>query len=255
MATNSSHQDSTTSSATNGDVIFVVGPSERRLRVHSTVIKPASKVFNALLCSNFSEGVSFEANSFVEVPLNEDDADAMETIFHVIHGRNDKIKRDLKPDEILEIAIAINNPETLVRLAVAAYLVGDATAFSATTSALLFRHAGSYLDLMRPLLKRFDQGEEFVRVEASLRTACMLAEERCKLRGELKTLAMEVATRDYFDNDAAAEDDDDCACGWRSKHCLVYMETWYSGGTASRGMMMMMMMIMMMTGVVVKSCS
>ncbi|KAK3694485.1 hypothetical protein B0T22DRAFT_533525 [Podospora appendiculata] len=243
MATSSSNQDTTIPIAIDGDVVFVVGPSERKMRVHSTIIKGASPKLHGLMLPKLCKGQVYRANGYLNVMMADDNADAMETIVRVLHGQNDAIKSKLRPEEILEIAIASNkyllasplkfaltvwldcrnvvDPETLVHLAMAAYTIRDAATFSDTTSALLFHHAGSYQDLIRPLEKRFNR--EPARVVTLLRIALMLAEERSKLREELMILATEVATRDYFDNNAAA-DGNDCQCGWLSKHCVEYIE-------------------------------
>ncbi|KAH6617185.1 hypothetical protein F5144DRAFT_585699 [Chaetomium tenue] len=54
-----SEQASTTATidiAPGGDVVFIVGPTQRRLRVHSLLVKEASPVMKAMLGPNFREG-------------------------------------------------------------------------------------------------------------------------------------------------------------------------------------------------------
>ena len=157
--------------APDGDVVFVVGTTERRLRVYSLFVKAASPVLNAMLRPNFKEGHELAETGSVEIALPEDDAEAIEIIFNVIHGRNDKVRQTLSPDEILQVAIAsdkydcfvslafairvwlsrkgVSDPEELWVLAMAACLFREQEAFAEATAALVFNHVGSYVDLAR----------------------------------------------------------------------------------------------------------
>jgi hypothetical protein len=157
--------------APDGDVVFVIGTTERRLRVHSLFVKAASPVLNAMLRPNFKEGHELAETGSVEIALPEDNGEAIEIIFNVIHGRNDKVRQTLSPDEILQVAITsdkydcfvslafairvwlshkdVSDPEELWVLAMAACLFRGQEAFAEATSALVFNHAGSYVDLAR----------------------------------------------------------------------------------------------------------
>ncbi|KAK4245502.1 hypothetical protein C7999DRAFT_16311 [Corynascus novoguineensis] len=157
--------------APDGDVVFVIGPTERRLRVYSLFVKIASPVLKAMLRPNFEEGQQLAKTGSAEIALPEDDAEAMEIILNVIHGRNDQVRDTLSPNELLQIAIAsdkydccvslafairiwlryqgISDPEELWASAMAACLFREQEAFAEATSALVFNHAGSYIDLAK----------------------------------------------------------------------------------------------------------
>ncbi len=92
---NEGNAPTTVDIAPNGDVVFVVGPSKTRLRVYSLFVKTASPVLNAMLRPNFEEGQQLAKTGSAEIALPEDNAEAIETIFNVIHGRNDKVRESL----------------------------------------------------------------------------------------------------------------------------------------------------------------
>jgi hypothetical protein len=157
--------------ALDGDVVFVIGPTERRVTVYSLMVKNASPVLYAMLGPGFLEGQHLAKTGSTEIALPEDDADAMEIIFNVIHCRNDKVKKMLGPDELLRVAIACDKydcvgslefafqtwlshigatkSKDLWALAMAACVSQEQLAFAEATSALVFNHAGSFLDLTR----------------------------------------------------------------------------------------------------------
>lgn len=167
MAGNNTQE--TTDIAVNGDVVFVVGPSCRKLRVNSLFVKSASPVFTSLLGPNFEEGHRLAENGSAEIPLPEDDASTMETIFNVIHGRNDLVEFELSPDALLQVAITINkydcssslafatrtwlgcmkftNSVDSWNVALAATILGRKESFAEATSWLAFNYAGSFFDL------------------------------------------------------------------------------------------------------------
>ncbi|KAK3292383.1 uncharacterized protein B0H64DRAFT_406507 [Chaetomium fimeti] len=196
--------------APDGDVVFIVGPTQRRIRVHSLFVKTASPVLDAMLGPNFKEGQrlaetsSAETSSVkagpVEIELPEDDADAIEIILNIIHGRNNKVPEQLSPNKLLQVALAgdkydclvslafaiwawigckgINDPEELWALALSAYLFQEEEAFAEATSALIFNHEGSYIDLVRNHEAVMDHVMLF-------NTAAMLEEARNRLRMKL----------------------------------------------------------------------
>jgi hypothetical protein len=88
-----------------GDVVLVVGSRNVRLRIQSQCLRCASKVFGAMFGPHWSEGQGFSKESPREVPLVEDDADALRTICCVLHHRNDDVPQSLTPKEVLQIAI------------------------------------------------------------------------------------------------------------------------------------------------------
>lgn len=162
--------NSVTDIATDGDVILVVGPERRKLRVHSFILKNVSMVFNAMFGPHFKEGQGLGGAYPKEIPLPEDSADALELICCVIHSRNDAVPYSLSPSEVLQVAIAadkydctvglkfageswlihndIENTVELGRLMAAAYIFDSAHAFWKITLELIFRHEGSYLQLI-----------------------------------------------------------------------------------------------------------
>jgi hypothetical protein len=105
--------------APDGDVVFVIGPSGTRLRVYSRFVKTASPVLDAMLGPNFEEGQQLAKTGSAEIALPEDDAEALEIISNVIHGRNDKVRDTLSPSELLQVAIASDKYDCLVSLAFA----------------------------------------------------------------------------------------------------------------------------------------
>jgi hypothetical protein len=88
-----------------GDVVLVVGSRNVRLRIQSQCLRCASKVFGAMFRPHWSEGQGLSKESPREVPLVEDDADALRTICCVLHHRNDDVPQSLTPKEVLQIAI------------------------------------------------------------------------------------------------------------------------------------------------------
>lgn len=155
--------------ADDGNVILVVGPDERRLRVSSASLANASKVFSRMFGPHFSEGNSLDdvGSGPKEVHMPEDDADAMEIICSMMHFR--EVPDVIEPGVMLLVAIAADkfdcrtvlqyistiwlNPKEssnltdLAHLMAAAYLLDNRKAFSRITSAMTFRHGGSYLIL------------------------------------------------------------------------------------------------------------
>lgn len=55
--------------------------------------------------SHWSEGQGLSKENPKEIPLMEDDADALRTICCVIHHRNDTVPQAFTPREVLQIAI------------------------------------------------------------------------------------------------------------------------------------------------------
>jgi hypothetical protein len=150
-----------------GDVVLVVGPQNVRLRIHSQFLRYASKVFDAMFRPQWSEGHGLSKESPREVPLVEDNADALWTICCVIHHRNDNVPQSLTPFEVLQIAIEADKYDFSIALRyarkewlkargspdradmgcllAAAFLFGDMDMFAAHTLALILHYQGSYL--------------------------------------------------------------------------------------------------------------
>jgi len=163
--------EATVGIAEDGDVVFVVGPARKRLRVYSLFARTASPVLKVMLGPNFCEGQQLATNGLAEVELPEDDAQALETVFNVVHGRNSTVPDKISPRELFRVAvitdkydclepmalavrlwlscIGTTNSESLWALALAGYLFRNQKYFSRVTSALAFHHGGSYLELVR----------------------------------------------------------------------------------------------------------
>lgn len=159
--------DSSGDIAPDGDVLFLVGPDEKRLRVHSFFLRNASPVFKAMLGLDFREGNQLAQSGVVEIPLPDDDVAAMEIVLNVIHGRNDAVPKTLGTAEFLQVAIVgdkydclghlsfavivwlcrLNptDPKMLWELTATTLLLRDANAFKLITAAFIMRNAGSYL--------------------------------------------------------------------------------------------------------------
>ena len=153
-----------------GDVILVLGVENIRLRVYSQCLRSASKIFNAMFGPDWSEGQRLSEKSPLEVPLLEDDADAMRTICCVIHHRNDLVPEHLTAKEILQIGIIVDKYDLKIalkyasvewvkprvsaervemgHLLAAAFLFGNTDVFMAHTLALILHYTGPYLDFL-----------------------------------------------------------------------------------------------------------
>lgn len=161
--------------ALNGDLILVIGKQKVALRTHSQCLICASKVFSAMLGPNWSEGENLSKESPKEIPLIEDDADALYTICCVIHHRNDILPETFSPQDVLQIAIEADkydfrialhyarakwlqnqstiDPIELAYLMAAALLFDDMKMFREHSLALILHHYGSYMRLLEdPIL-------------------------------------------------------------------------------------------------------
>ncbi|TEA22185.1 hypothetical protein C8034_v002166 [Colletotrichum sidae] len=104
-------EDDIITMAADGDIIMNVGPHpSKKFRVHSSILKAASKVFSAMLGPNFAEGQQLLVDGRQDpatIKLPEDDSMAMEAIFNILHHHINHLP---EPKEIVyyEIAIAAN---------------------------------------------------------------------------------------------------------------------------------------------------
>jgi len=160
---------STIGIAPSGDVVLVIGDEERKMRVHSLILRTSSKVFDAMLGPSYSEGANLSSAAPKDISLPEDDAAALEIIFNVIHCRTDAIDDPLDPSLVLRVAImadkydfiealkyaardwmkcdAVRDAENLWRLAIASCWLRDDRGFENNTLALLCQYGGSYVNL------------------------------------------------------------------------------------------------------------
>jgi hypothetical protein len=155
--------------AENGNVVLIVGPEERRLRVSASSLANVSKIFHTMFGPHFSEGQDLGdiSSGPKEVYMPEDNPDAIEIICSIMHSRS--ILQEVGPDLMLRIAIAADKfdcsivlqhasmlwldpkkSENLVELAhlmAASYLLNNSKAFSQVTLVMGFGHGNSYLAL------------------------------------------------------------------------------------------------------------
>ncbi|KAF5500551.1 hypothetical protein CGCS363_v006529 [Colletotrichum siamense] len=95
--------------APDGDVIMVIGPKGKEFRLHSQILKAASKVFKAMLGPNFAEGQQLVNNRShsdpVRINLPEDDAYSMGILFELVHYRHDVLS-DADGVTLFDVALA-----------------------------------------------------------------------------------------------------------------------------------------------------
>ncbi|MCJ1439292.1 hypothetical protein MMC27_008684 [Xylographa pallens] len=153
--------------APDGDVVLIVGVENIRLRVYSQCLRSASNTFGAMFGPDWNEGQRLSKESPTEVPLLEDDAEAMRTICCVVHHRNDLVPQHLTAKEVLQISIEVDKYDLKValkyasvewlkprvnaervemgNLLAAAFLFDNTDVFMAHTIALILHYHGSYL--------------------------------------------------------------------------------------------------------------
>ncbi|KAF2807992.1 uncharacterized protein BDZ99DRAFT_489516 [Mytilinidion resinicola] len=221
-AKHNSKPDCVTDIVPDGDVVLIVGGDDVRLRVHSQCLRSASQVFGAMFGPNWSEGQRLSRESPTEVPLPEDDADAMRTICYVIHHRNDLVPQHLPAKEVLQIAIEVDKYELVIalkfaslewlkpqasaervemgHLLAAVFLFDNTDLFMANILTLILHYDGSYLDFL---------DDEFTSQIIPLRIFYLLEERRTKLRAELCQLLI----RGKRGN---------CKCGWGNTRSEKY---------------------------------
>ncbi|KAK3492179.1 uncharacterized protein B0T23DRAFT_135832 [Neurospora hispaniola] len=200
-----------------GDIILVVGPpgeEQLRLRVSSTILRSASKVFDAMFSPPWVESsrtLSLESPKDVELP--EDDPEAMKAICYVIHHRPDMISFvDVNAKQILQAARTIDkydlgtamqlvtdkwlrqqlrakSVEDLLYMAAAAMVLKNYKAFSKLTWLVMITHEGSYLRFQNDdQLRELFPSEMFCKV--------LLMERSFSIRAQLsKALQRAKATR------------------------------------------------------------
>jgi hypothetical protein len=155
--------------ASDGDVVLVVGPNRTRLRVSSRSLAGASKPFSAMFRPGWKEGSNLLSQDRpVDIPLPDDNFEALKLICAVIHHRNEVVPQTLAPAEILQVAAAADKydcigaltfasgvwlrlremeAQDLMFLTAAAYLLRNTEAFKQLTQALLLDYDGPYLVL------------------------------------------------------------------------------------------------------------
>jgi hypothetical protein len=154
-----------------GDVVLVVGAENLRLRVYSSHLRTASKIFAVMFGPHWSEGQKLSTEAPKEVPLPEDDPDAMQIICNFLHHRSKLVSGNVTSKEVLQLAILVDKydlKDTLTfpslqwlrpRLSgemmesgyflAAAYLFDNNDAFIIYTRTLVLENFATYLALMK----------------------------------------------------------------------------------------------------------
>ncbi|EFW98634.1 btb/poz-like protein [Grosmannia clavigera kw1407] len=153
-----------------GDVILVVGPQAVQLRVHSLFLQSVSKVFQVMFGQRWSEGRDLSKDHPKSVVLEEDNAEAMQTICCVIHHRSNMLPTEIPPEKVLEIGIVSGKYDLASALkyviaqwlhpsgthsildsgylAASAFLFDDAGRFQQLTLTLILDYATTYRTLL-----------------------------------------------------------------------------------------------------------
>ncbi|KAF4960631.1 hypothetical protein FGADI_799 [Fusarium gaditjirri] len=113
--------DAVTQIVTDGDVMLVVGPSQRKIRVSSHFLKHISPVFQAMLDAPMKEGEAL-ANKCaddapVEIALPEDKEQPMVQTLQTLYG-SDPSARKFKMGDVKEIAILAEKYGMVRRIAI-----------------------------------------------------------------------------------------------------------------------------------------
>ncbi|OIW22504.1 btb/poz-like protein [Coniochaeta ligniaria NRRL 30616] len=154
-----------------GDVIMVLGPEKREMRVSSQSLRYASKVFDIMLGPNWGEGQGLSKINPPKVTLEEDEAESMRTIFYVLHHRNDQVSKEMTAAFVLDLAIASDKYDLGVALwyantkwldaapvhnivqagymLTAAFLFGNADKFEHRSLRMVLYYVESYLELLK----------------------------------------------------------------------------------------------------------
>lgn len=160
-----------------GDVILVVGADVgestlMHLRVSSSSLKSASKVFNVILGPQWEEGQDLSARAPKKIELPGDDAEAMRIVCCVINCKNEAIPGKINPTVTDQIAIICDKygfhislkyfipvcfrsnlrpygKIKLGRYATAAYILKYDKGFHKVCQELIMRSTGSYQALLQ----------------------------------------------------------------------------------------------------------
>lgn len=144
-----------------GDVVFIVGDKKSRLLVSSVILRNSSPVLNALLGPKYAEGQHLLSKGSVEVPLPEDDPEALTDILCVLHGRNDRVPEDIPVETLCDIATLCDKYDLFVPLKFAiqqwlkvSWLVTDSSkSWLLMSAAYWFRHEKVFSEATRDLIK------------------------------------------------------------------------------------------------------
>jgi hypothetical protein len=227
--------------STDGDTIFVIGPDEARLCVHSCLLQTASKVFRAMFGPFYSEGQRSDLiSSKKEIPLPEDDADAMRIMCAVIHHRNDLIPGEMSSSDVLRLSVVADKYDCKIalkhatrhwldhrnvvslkeqmELMTAAYLLDHAQAFSAITYTMMMEHAGSYLPFAQDQVDFGVPWEIFCKSLEIICISALLIKKTDLLEVKRNSIYKQL---DYVLT--VKHELKDCSCGFKSRSVYSYL--------------------------------
>lgn len=98
-----------------------------------------------MLGPHFSEGTTLASSASVEIPLPDDDPDAMEVICNVLHMRNDKVPTEFAAPDVILLAALCDKYDLCVALSPAMSLWLDA--FPKYSINLDYRIKGQLLEI------------------------------------------------------------------------------------------------------------
>jgi len=156
--------------AQSGDVLLIIGPEQKQIKVYSIILRCASKVFDTMLGPNFQEGQNLLPDTPKEILLPEDGAVGFELLLNVIHYRMDVLSDEITPDLICYVSVIAEKyglvdamrwtirdwlrpkktktePLKLWQLAIASFCFRDERAFAILTRKLIMSHDGSFREL------------------------------------------------------------------------------------------------------------
>lgn len=82
--------------------------SSNKIRVCSYLLSPGSPVFKSMLDPHFKEGTTLATSSSVEIPLPEDNFEAMTTLCRILHQRYAALESKPDPKNILAISTLVD---------------------------------------------------------------------------------------------------------------------------------------------------
>jgi hypothetical protein len=83
-------------------------PSHIRMRVSSKHLTLVSPIFKSLLKGGYKESQSLSSRGTAEIPLPDDDCQALEILLNIIHGRLKHVPRTLSLDELTQITVLVD---------------------------------------------------------------------------------------------------------------------------------------------------
>ncbi|KAK5714678.1 hypothetical protein LTR17_017133 [Elasticomyces elasticus] len=151
-----------------GDVYLICGGAKglaSKLRVSSVALKTGSPVFRKMLGPSFKEGQQLASKGFVDIPLKDDDPEAMTMLCRALHLQFVAMPEELKPNSLMVLSVAADKydcigslrfasevwiknamltvaPVDLVKLLTAAYMFQQPKVFSAVGRNLLLKSEG-----------------------------------------------------------------------------------------------------------------